>query len=242
MTRIRFLLPGLFGIGVLLTSCERRESAEDGSHQDAGAAATKPSETTPDNLPPSSSGSSWREKFDAGNLVRSGREITDKYSAEAEKALNQWNVKDLKSRAEGLGKAINSGDFAEAQVIADKLGKALDSDRIGMCVKFFRIKSEHGSKAAQEEIRKYMDSVTLTSEEKKVFENLHAYIATMDAEATINVVAMITAIACEAKLGHGGAAIGGLLGEILKEAFQVNRKTQHQESPVNKAMTHPAER
>ena len=64
----------------------------------------------------------------------------------------------------------------------------------------------------------------MTAEYRKVFEHMQAHISAMDAEDTIDVIAIIVAYSCESKFPHGGAVVGIVLGEVLKDVFKIERK------------------
>ncbi len=57
----------------------------------------------------------------------------------------------------------------------------------------------------------------------------------MDAEDRINTVTFITVLACDAKFGHGGGAIGILVGEALRIAFNVKRTDFDKDNSVDPA-------
>jgi hypothetical protein len=216
MIVIRLMLVSQLGVGILLMGCERKKSAEEtfAHENDASVESAEVTQGKASSLP------SGNARFDARGLIKAGRELTANYAEVASESLNQLNLSELKSRAQGLGKAIGKEDFDEAEILADKLGQALDSGTIGACVSFFRTQSEKGTAVAQEEIRKYMNSVELSPEEKKCLQDLHAHIATMDTEAKINLVSLVVALACEAKLGPGSSRLGFLLGDVLREGLK----------------------
>ena len=217
-------LPPVLLVAITLTSgCKPREAApgQDG-------AVSSPLETTATDSPPAAK--PWYESLKDGELMRSGREITEKYSTETYEAVRKLDIDGMRTQAEALGDAVRKSDFAKAQGPADKLGEALGSGMIGEYVRLLRISAEQGTEPARAEIRKYIDDNNLEPKAKQAFEDLYVGIGKMDAEDRIDCLSLVVGIACEIKLGPGSGKAGALLGEALKMALQVKRKRPPDES------------
>jgi hypothetical protein len=160
---------------------------------------------------------SWKEKLEAMAWIRSGQTTVKKYSAEAQDALAQVDMKDLQLQAEGIKTALKTNDYGSAQVFADKLDKSLDSTTIGFSVRCL-------------EIKKHLSDVKLSPEERKFFEDLQTSIASIDSDQAINIIAFAAGIACDIKFGHGGVHTAYLVDEGLRYAFEIKRKNPDEPS------------
>ncbi len=167
---------------------------------------------------------SWKEKLEAMAWIRSGQTTVKKYSAEAQDALAQVDMKDLQLQAEGIKTALKTNDYGSAQVFADKLDKSLDSTTIGFSVRCLEIKARAGTVEAEEAIKKHLSDVKLSPEERKFFEDLQTSIASIDSDQAINIIAFAAGIACDIKFGHGGVYTAYLVDEGLRYAFEIERK------------------
>ena len=177
---------------------------------------------------------SWKDRLRSSDLLKSGKDKAAQYARDAKSKLGDFSVKGFKQEVLDLKTSIEKNDYASAQTAGDKLASLLDSRAISDCVRFFKIKSEKGAVAAREAIDEHLEAVEMAAEYRKVFEYMGDNIASMGAEDTIDVIALIVAYSCENKFPHGGAVVGIVLGEVLKEVFNVERK-ERKEAEIKSA-------
>lgn len=168
---------------------------------------------------------SWKDRLQSADILKSGKDALGRYAGDAKGKLPDLDVQALQDRAAELRKSIETEDYDLAEKAGDKLGSLLDTRAIGDCVRFLRINSEKGSAAAKAAIDEHLGTVELSPEVRKFFVDMGDGLAAMDTGQRIDLIAAIVGIACEIKFGHGAGHVGDIVGALLKEAFQVERKS-----------------